>query len=121
MHYVGTYYPKTLHIAGKVEYNFNHKILIQHDEKILLSILNKVFQSMPESEHLRIKNKWLHVKVNEAKDYTLFYQIGFVLLILIVGTMYWNRKLSNEILVRKKVEEDLKIQKDNLRKCQMEI
>ena len=115
MHYVGTYYPKTLHIAGKVEYNFNHKILIQKDNKILLSIINKVFNSISESQKLKIKNKWLHVKVHEAKDYTLFYQIGGLLFLIVMGTVYWNRKLSHEIFMRKKIEDDLKVEKDNFK------
>jgi len=115
MHYVGTYYAKTLHIAGKVEYNFNHKILLQKENKRLLNIINKVFKSMSEEEHLKIKNKWLQVKVNEAKDYTLFYQLGTVLFMLIIGTIYWNRKLSKEILVRMEIEKALEIEKDNFK------
>ena len=93
MYYVGTYYTSTLHIAGSVKYNFNHKILLQNRDTLLLSIINKVFKSMSEKEHLDIKDKWLHVEVNEAKDYTLFYQIAFVFLLVIIGTIYWNRKL----------------------------
>ena len=115
MHYVGTYYPQTLHIAGKVEYNFNHKILLQNDDELLLSIINKVFKSITEQEHLNIKHKWLQVNVKEARDYTLFYQIGFILFIVILGTVFWNRKLSQEIAVRKKIEQALKNREEQLR------
>ncbi len=116
MHYVGLYYPKTLHIAGKVEYSFNHKILIQPENKVLLGIVNKVFNSMTKADMIKIKNKWLQVKVEEAKDYTLIYQIGSVLLLLIMGTLYWNAKLSKEIKSRKKIEDALEKQKNHLQK-----
>ncbi|MBN2815788.1 MAG: transporter substrate-binding domain-containing protein [Campylobacterales bacterium] len=108
MYYVGTYYPKLLHIAGRVNYNFNHKILLHDDDKILLGIINKVFRSMSESDKREINSRWLHVKVDEARDYSLFYQIGFVLLIAILGTAYWNRKLTKEINTRKQIEQNLK-------------
>jgi len=108
MYYVGTYYPKLLHIAGRVNYNFNHKMLIQDKDKILLGIINKVFRSMSEADKAEINNRWLHVKVHEARDYSLFYQIGFILLLMILGTVYWNRKLTKEISTRKRIEQNLK-------------
>ncbi len=107
MHYVGNYYSNNLHIAGKVEYSFNHKILVQKKDTVLLGIINKVLDSITEKEHLEIKNKWLHVEVEQAQDYTLIYQISFVLLFFILGSLYWNRKLSLEIQERKHVEEEL--------------
>lgn len=108
MHYVGLYYSRTLDISGEVDYNFNHKILLQDDNEILLGIINKAIHSMSDLDKRNIKNRWLHVKVNEAKDYTLFYQAGALLLFIILGTLYWNRKLSGEIYRRKKLEESLK-------------
>jgi len=107
MHYVGTYYSNTLHIAGQVDYNFNHKILLQKDSEILLGIINKVIVSMTHSDHQAIKNRWLHVEVKKATDYTFLYQIAMLLLAFIIGTLYWNRKLSKEIIERKLIEEEL--------------
>ncbi len=107
MHYVGTYYSNALHIAGKVDYDFKHKILIQKDNTILLGIINKVFKSISQREHIAIKDKWLHVEVKEAFDYTFLYQMAFLVLIFILGTLYWNRKLSHEIKVRKTIEQEL--------------
>ncbi|WP_324172209.1 transporter substrate-binding domain-containing protein [Sulfurimonas sp.] len=116
MHYVGKYYVSNLHIAGKVNYDFNHKMLLQKNDKILLSIVNKVFQSMSETEHLDIKNKWLQIEVIEAKDYVLLYQIAILLLLGIIGTFYWNRKLSNEIKERKSIEAELELKNKRLNK-----
>jgi polar amino acid transport system substrate-binding protein/two-component system sensor histidine kinase EvgS len=121
MHYVGTYYSSTLHIAGQVDYSFNHKILIQKEDDILLGIINKVIHSITQSEHLKIKNKWLHVEVKKATDYTLFYQIAVLLSLFILGTLYWNRKLSNEIIERKLIEEELERKNHSLDAKQLEL
>lgn len=115
MYYVGVYYPHTLHIAGKVEYKFNHMILLQKSDTILLGIINKIFDSMSEKEQLDIKEKWLRVQVKEAEDYTLLYQITAVFVLLILGTLYWNRKLSDEIYERKLLESSLKQSEEQMR------
>ncbi len=107
MHYVGTYYPNLLKISGVVKYNFNHKILLQNSETVLLGILNKAIDSISDKEHREIKNRWIHIQVKKSRDYTLFYQLGSVLVFLILGTLYWNRKLSYEIKERKIVENQL--------------
>jgi polar amino acid transport system substrate-binding protein/two-component system sensor histidine kinase EvgS len=107
MHYIGNYYPSTLHISGKVNYYFKHKVLLQKDDKTFLDVVNKVLNSITEEEHLHIKNKWIHVQVKEAKDYTVMYQIAFILLLIIFGTFYWNRKLTKEIQERKELEKKL--------------
>jgi len=115
MHYVGRYYSSRLHIAGKVEYNFNHKVLVQNDQRVLLGIINKVFDGLSEKEHLDIKNKWLRVEVKEAKDYTIVYQIAIVLSLFLLGALYWNRRLTLEIQERTRIENALKVEKENFK------
>jgi len=107
MHYIGNFYANTLHIAGKTDLAYNHTILVHHNDKILVSILNKALSSITQQEHAQIKNHWLHIEVKEAADYTLFYNIGAVFLLLILASLYWNRKLSKEIQERKMVEKAL--------------
>ncbi len=112
MYYVSMYYPNTLYIAGRSSYKFEHKILVQKGDTKLLSIINKALDSISEDEKLKIKNKWLKVEVKQAQDYTLLYQIASVLLLLILGTIYWNRKLSREIKQRHIIEKSLKEAKE---------
>jgi PAS domain S-box-containing protein len=115
MHYVGNYYTNTLRIAGRVEYNFNHRILVQNKKKILVDIINKVFANISEKEHLEIKNKWLKVKINKVEDYTLLYQVAAILSLFLFGVLYWNRKLSVEIQERHRIENALEIEKENFK------
>ena len=115
MHYVGTYYPNELHIAGKIAFEFHHKFLIQEEDKTFLHIVNKVFENISEKQHLDIANKWLRVEVNEATDYTLIYEIFSLLVIFILGSFYWNRKLAAEIKERMKIEASLKKSESQMR------
>ena len=77
---------------------------------MLVSIINKALDEMSDEEHLAIKNRWLHLNI---VDYTLLYQIAFVLLSVIAATIYWNRKLSREIHRRKHIEKSLQDEKEN--------
>jgi polar amino acid transport system substrate-binding protein/two-component system sensor histidine kinase EvgS len=113
MYYVGRYYPNELHIAGKIDFKFNHKFLVHKDEKILLSIINKVVESISDQERQDITNRWLAVTVHEAKDYTLLFQIAIVLVLLIIASLYWNARLSREIKERKKIEGELQKAKED--------
>jgi len=104
MHYVGNYYSNSLHIAGKTDLFFQHAMLVHQDDAILLSILNKAIDAITQQEHLEIKNRWLHIEVKEAVDYTFIYTVGGVFLLLILASLYWNKKLTAEIHERKRVE-----------------
>jgi len=113
MYYVGTYYPNSLYIAGRINYAFNHKMLLHKGNETLLHIINKALASITEEEHLEINNKWLKVKVNQIQDYTFVLEVTFIFLLMIAGTLYWNRKLSHEIKERKRIEQALLLEKEN--------
>ena len=112
MYYVGRYYPNELHIAGKIDFRFKHKFLVHKNDPVLLSIINKFIESITDQERQEITKRWLAVTVHEAKDYTLFFQIGAVLFLLIVASLYWNTRLAREIKERKKIEKELKKAKE---------
>jgi len=107
MHYVGTYFPHELHIAGKTKFNFNHQLLVHKEDTLLLSIINKALSSITEKEHLEIKNRWLHVEVKAARDFSFLWKYGILVLFIFMLFIFWNRKLSNEIKERKRIEEAL--------------
>lgn len=67
---------------------------------MLASILNKGLAAITPEEAQRIRDRWLI----SPPDYTWFYQIAALLLILLLGTAYWNRKLSREVAKRKEAE-----------------
>ena len=114
MHYVGMYYPNTLHIAGKVDFNFEHKILLHNDDKILLSIINKAIDNISVDEKMKIKNRWMRVEVKEASSLVFIWKYGVIFVIVLLLFIYWNRKLSREINDRKIIENALNKEKQNL-------
>jgi len=113
IYYVGHYYPKKLHIAGKTRYQFQHTFLVNKSEGVLFGIINKVLASLSEKEKREIYNRWIHIDVEQAKDYTLVYQLLILFFVLMSATLYWNHKLSLEIRRRKEVEDALKKAKED--------
>jgi len=107
MYYVGNYYSNSLHIAGKIDATLKLKMLTRKEMPLLISIINKALDSLSPQEHQQIRNRWLHIEVKEAADYTIFYLIGGVFLLLILASLYWNRKLSKEIQERTRIEKKL--------------
>ena len=60
--------------------------------KRILIISDTVKESKTTPENQAIIDKWL--RMEEFKDYTLLYQLAFLLLLFILGTLYWNRKFE---------------------------
>jgi len=112
IYYVGHYYPKELHIAGKIEHKFEHAFLVSKENGVLLGIINKAVAAITQKEKQRIYERWIHIHVQRAKDYTLLYQFLALFLILMAGALYWNHRLSLEIRRRKEVEEALQKAKE---------
>jgi len=107
IYYVGRYYPKELHIAGKLDADFKHTFVFQKNNEVLLGIINKVIHSISEAHKQDIQNRWVHIHVTQAKDYTLIYELLLFFIFIMSGTLYWNHRLSKEIKRRKEIEEAL--------------
>jgi two-component system sensor histidine kinase EvgS len=115
MHYVGTYYPNELHISGKIDFHFNHKLLLQKEDTTLLHIVNKALENITEAQHLSIRNKWLRVEVKEAKDYSFLWKYAIVIFLIFTLFIIWNRKLAIEIRKRKRMAKALNTEKENFK------
>ncbi|MEA1920237.1 MAG: transporter substrate-binding domain-containing protein [Campylobacterota bacterium] len=115
MHYVGIYYSNKLHIAGKIDFKFHHKILLHKKDSVLLNIINKALANISEKEHLDINNKWLHVEVKAAKDFSFLWKYALLILFIFLLFAFWNRKMAHEIKARKRIEEALHVEKENFK------
>ena len=93
----------------------NIHMAIREDYPILVSILNKGIDAISDEERIEIRQKWLTL----PPDYTLFYQIATFLTILLIGVIYWNRKLSMEIEKRKSIEKKLRRSQKLLKQATM--
>ena len=98
-----------LKIAGKFEDTWQLGIAVRNDDPILLGIMEKAVIQIDENEKRKILNKWIAIQYEKGIDYVLVWQILFAATILLLGFLYWTRKLSllNTELQRAKEEADI--------------
>jgi len=66
----------------------------KHSPPELLSILDKGIASFNDQEKKAIFDKWFSIKVEKGFDYTLLWKILSIILVIFLGVLYWNRKLT---------------------------
>ena len=91
-----------LKIVGLSKEKFEHHMLIQREDEVLLSIINKVIASISLKQKQDIKNKWIKTKIETAVDYSLLYKIILFFTLALTIVLVILRKLSN---AKKQTEE----------------
>jgi len=97
-----------LKIVGPTGYSRQYKIGVKKGDTELLSILNKALLKITQEEKTKIFDKW-HGSEKTVIDYALVWKIAISSLLLLIVIIYWNRKLSKEISLRKKMQNELQI------------
>ncbi len=110
MHYaIATYniqnYYSNLKIAGVLDDKYTHHFLVKKDNQVLNSILNKVIDSIPLDQKLKIREKWIHTNINTSIDYRILYYILSIFLVISLLVIFFIRKLK---LANKEIEEEKK-------------
>lgn len=86
---------------------------VRNDWPELVSIVNKVLDTVTVEEKAAINNRWIGVDVEP--DYGPIYQVGMivssVILLIWIVSIYWILRLRREIEIRKKIQNDLEIAK----------
>ncbi|CCN33458.1 putative Signal transduction histidine kinase,nitrogen specific with PBPb domain [Vibrio nigripulchritudo SO65] len=85
---------------------------VEHDQQLLINIINKALSAIPPSRIQEIQKKWRNANYESGvKTRDVLYGLlsvagiaGFIILVI----MAWNWKLKKEVFNRKKAEEDLK-------------
>ena len=94
-------------IVGKTAIEIEPTIFVHKSAPLLHSTINKVMAELSHTKYAEILGKWQKVEFAKKIDYALLYQVGGILAILILGTLYWNRKLAYEINERKALQKEL--------------
>ncbi len=97
-----------LKIVGKTSVDMHLTLFVLKSKPILHNLLERTMQRISTTDKTNIINEWQKVEFAKKIDYTLLFQIAGLLGFFLLGTLYWNRKLSNEIDERIKIEENLK-------------
>ena len=76
---------------------------VSKQEPLLASILDKALASLTVAEEQAIKGKWVY----RQRDYSLFWKTVGGALLVIALFVFWNRRLGQEVAIRKQTEEQL--------------
>lgn len=110
-----------LKISGMSGYESEFSMALRKDwGKTGIEVINKALASMDEKEKSRIYNKWAHVAYDKQIDYTIIWQVSGIFLFFILGTLYWNRRLTREIKKRIKAQEALQTLNIELEKAKQD-
>jgi ABC-type amino acid transport substrate-binding protein/nitrogen-specific signal transduction histidine kinase len=113
-----TQFTGELKIARKFDETWELGIGVRNDDPTLLNILESGVKNIQEETHRTILNKWIAIKYEKKVDYTLLWQVLFVILVLIAFIIYRQLILKNlnkslQIAVDEKTKE-LKELNENL-------
>ncbi len=87
--YLSKLYLKDLKVSGTTTFDFEHHYLIQRDNPILLSIINKAFASITEQEKQKIYSNWVQTTVVEQTvNYTIVFGTLFITFLLVLFFSY---------------------------------
>ncbi len=101
-----------LKIVGKTTVNLSLTLFIHKNKPELFSIIQKSMQKLSSTKSLEILGKWQKVEFAKKTDYMLLFQIAGILGLFLLGTLYWNRKLSKEVKKREEVQQALALAKE---------
>ncbi len=119
--YSKKYSLSNLKIVGPTGYNYKYGFGIKKDDQKLVSILNKLLENVPSSKKDEIYRKWVKIEYEQKIDYDLIQKIVVFALFIIAGTIYWNRKLKEEIRAKEKVQKELEKERNNIQQLNDEL
>jgi len=111
-YYSKAYGLSNLKIVGPTGYTFEYGFGILKDHKELTSIMNKVLYHIPKDKIDEIYRKWIKVDYEEKIDYELIWKIISIALLIIFGSLYWNRKLKTQIEEKEEAQQKLSDSRD---------
>jgi len=95
LYYISSLHLENLKISGKTKFIFEHKYLIHKEDPILLSIINKAFDSITNIERKEIYSKWIQTTITEEKiDYELILEILLISLVIVLVLLYRHYSLT---------------------------
>ncbi|MCP4177034.1 MAG: transporter substrate-binding domain-containing protein [bacterium] len=103
-----------LKIGGETSISIHLSYGVRKDWPILISILNKAINSIPQEDVNVIINKWIKTKFVKQVDYSIIWKIMIAVVIIIILILIWARSLKKEIRNRKKAEEALEKNRQRL-------
>ncbi len=103
-----------IRIVGKTEFETRLAFGMRDEFAPLIPLFNRALNSIGKDQRQHIMSKYGHHKYVETINYRLLVQVAIALLLVILFTLYWNRKLAKEVNLRKLAEEQTQILIDKI-------
>lgn len=105
-----------IRIVGKTEFDTKLAFGMQPELAPLIPLFNRALNAISQGEKQDILNAWgKHKYVKKITvDYVLIAQMAVIFLLIILGIIFWNRKLAQEIGLRKEAEDQMQALIDNI-------
>lgn len=84
-------------INGNLPWNSELAVGTHIDEPILAQIFHKAVASLTKDEKKQVYDKWIAVKYEKTFDYALLYKIVSVVVLILLISLFWNRKLQKAL------------------------
>lgn len=97
-----------IRVVGETPYKNAQSMAVRQDWPILAGILQKALDAIPQNEREASFNRWVSVKYEHGFDYSLLWKILVPAFLVVMLFLYWNRRLSMEVIERKRAEEELR-------------
>ncbi len=91
-------------VAGETPYAYDQAMAVRQDWPILAGILQKALDAISQNDRDSIFNRWVSVKYEHGFDYSLLWKILIPAFLVVMMFFYWNRRLSKEVVERKRAE-----------------
>jgi two-component system, NarL family, sensor histidine kinase EvgS len=110
-----------LKIVGPSGYNYKYGFGVHKDNLQLLSIINKLLDSVSLQKKDEIYRKWIKIDYKEKIDYELIWKIIALSIFFLSGTIYWNKKLKQEIKQKEKIQKELEKERNYIKSLNIEL
>jgi len=95
---------KNVKVVASTPYSFELSFGVRKDWPELIGILEKGLAKISITERKEIDEHWLGVRYQRETDWNLIIQVIIAAIFIIGAILWWNRRLSQEIRVRKEAE-----------------
>lgn len=113
-HYIEAEGRTNIKVSGETPWRCEIAMAVRSDWPVFAGILDRALQTIDESERNAIRRKYVSVRYEYGFDYSLLWKISLPVLAVLGLFVYWNRRLANEISVRKHAEKELSEIRDGL-------
>ncbi|MBI9092018.1 MAG: transporter substrate-binding domain-containing protein [Desulfobacterium sp.] len=111
-----------LKVSGTIPHGLEISMAVRNDWPLFATLVEKAMASISEKERDAIYQKWITLRYEHGFDYGLFLKVLLPGLVVLWAAAHWIRRLSTlnlrlrrEILVRNRVEDELRKEKDKVK------